>query len=68
MLPAMRLGRLLPMQLHPLLALRLVGLLAELPDLPFVELSVELPLLRWYILLMSMRYIPFVTTSALHHL
>ena len=55
------------MLLPQLLALRLVGLLAELPDLPFVELSVELLPLPFGILVQSMRYKLSVTIFALHH-
>jgi hypothetical protein len=50
-----------------LLALQLVELLAELPDLPFVELFVELLLLLLRNFLQNRQCKPFVTTFALHH-
>jgi hypothetical protein len=67
-LPQMRLLNLqleLPQQM--LLALLPVELLAELPDLPFVELFVELLVLLFHNLLLNKQCKPFVTTFALHH-
>jgi hypothetical protein len=59
----------LPLELpQPMLLVLLpVELLVVLPDLPFVELFVELPMLLLHNFLLNKQCKPFVTTFALHH-